>query len=106
MPNDTDATIFKKAGVPTMSFAFAGIVHYHRATDSPDELDPRQPAADGRRWSPLARHSGPRSRSSDGSRGGLPTSRSLAARSSLLEGHEHPWRRRRCSSRCSRPPSL
>lgn len=42
LPNDTDATIFKKAGVPTMSFAFAdGVINYHRATDSFDRLDPR-----------------------------------------------------------------
>ncbi len=59
MPNDTDATIFKKAGVPTMSFAFAdGIVHYHRATDSPDELDPRSLQQMGDTMVALARHLG------------------------------------------------
>lgn len=48
LPNDTDATIFKKAGVPTMSFAFADEVeNYHRATDSPERLDPRSVQAMG-----------------------------------------------------------
>ncbi|HKQ68301.1 MAG TPA: M20/M25/M40 family metallo-hydrolase [Polyangiaceae bacterium] len=41
LPNDTDATIFKRAGVLTGSFAYAdGLEHYHRATDSLATIDP------------------------------------------------------------------
>lgn len=59
LPNDTDATMFKKAGVPTMSFAFADEVeNYHRATDAPDRLDPRSVQAMGDIVVALARELG------------------------------------------------
>ena len=59
LPNDTDATIFKKAGIPTMSFAFAdGFENYHRATDSADRLDPRSVQAMGDTAVSLARQLG------------------------------------------------
>lgn len=35
LPNDTDATVFSRAGIPTLSFAHAdGLEHYHRRSDS------------------------------------------------------------------------
>ncbi len=59
LPNDTDATIFKKASIPTMSFAFAdGVINYHRATDSVDRLDPRSVQQMGDSIVALARHLG------------------------------------------------
>ncbi len=59
LPNDTDATIFKKAGMPTMSFAIAdGVVNYHRGTDAPDRLDPRSVQAMGDAAVSLARQLG------------------------------------------------
>jgi Peptidase family M28 len=42
LPNDTDASVFKRAGIPTYSFAYAdGLEHYHRFSDTPSALDPR-----------------------------------------------------------------
>src|SRR4051812_16643061 len=42
LPNDTDASIFKKAGMPVLGFAYAdGLENYHVATDSIDTIDPR-----------------------------------------------------------------
>jgi hypothetical protein len=42
MPNDTDMTIFKQAGIAGLNFAFgAGIVYYHSPDDRPENLDPR-----------------------------------------------------------------
>ena len=39
MPNDTDFTIFKDAGYSGLNSAFIdGLVHYHKATDSPENL--------------------------------------------------------------------
>lgn len=65
LPNDTDATVFKKAGIPTMSFAVAdGFENYHRATDSADRLDPRSLQAMGDAAVALSRELG---------RGALPT---------------------------------
>lgn len=40
MPNDTDFTVFKEAGVSGLNSAFIdGFVHYHKATDSPENLN-------------------------------------------------------------------
>lgn len=42
LPNDTDFTVFRRAGIPGFAFAFAdGFVDYHRETDSLERLDPR-----------------------------------------------------------------
>jgi hypothetical protein len=42
LPNDADASIFARAGYPVLAFAFVeGFEHYHRFTDSPENLDPR-----------------------------------------------------------------
>ncbi|WP_299822429.1 M20/M25/M40 family metallo-hydrolase [uncultured Pontibacter sp.] len=39
MPNDTDFTVFKNAGYSGLNSAFIdGFVHYHKATDSPENL--------------------------------------------------------------------
>ncbi|GAB3193842.1 hypothetical protein ABID22_000432 [Pontibacter aydingkolensis] len=39
MPNDTDFTVFKDAGYSGLNSAFIdGFVHYHKATDSPENL--------------------------------------------------------------------
>jgi hypothetical protein len=41
LPNDTDAIVFVPAGWSVLSFALAeGLEHYHRFTDTVDELDP------------------------------------------------------------------
>jgi MFS family permease len=40
MPNDTDFTVFKQAGVPGLNFAFiGGPTHYHAPLDTPENLD-------------------------------------------------------------------
>ncbi len=42
LPNDTDLTVFKKAGMLGLNFAFAdGVWDYHTPSDSPERLDPR-----------------------------------------------------------------
>jgi Peptidase family M28 len=42
MPNDTDLTVFKQAGMGGLNFAFgAGLAYYHTADDTPENLDPR-----------------------------------------------------------------
>ncbi len=42
LPNDADASIFARAGYSVLAFAFVeGFEHYHRYTDSPENLDPR-----------------------------------------------------------------
>jgi hypothetical protein len=42
MPNNTDMTIFKEAGMGGLNFAFsAGIAYYHTPDDTPASLDPR-----------------------------------------------------------------
>jgi len=41
LPNDSDVSVFKKAGIPVLGFAYAdGLQHYHRATDDTARLDP------------------------------------------------------------------
>jgi hypothetical protein len=48
LPNDTDASVFKRAGIPTYSFAYAdGLEHYHRFSDTPGAMDPRSLAHGG-----------------------------------------------------------
>jgi hypothetical protein len=42
LPNATDAEVFERCGLPTLSFAFAdGFENYHRSTDDPSHLDDR-----------------------------------------------------------------
>ena len=42
MPNGTDLTVFKDAGLPGLNFAFVdGVEHYHQPSDTPRNLDPR-----------------------------------------------------------------
>jgi len=42
MPNDTDLTIFKRAGMGGLNFAFsAGLAYYHSPEDTPENLDQR-----------------------------------------------------------------
>jgi hypothetical protein len=42
MPNNTDMTIFKRAGMAGLNFAFgAGIAYYHSPEDTPENLDLR-----------------------------------------------------------------
>lgn len=42
LPNDTDLTVFKKAGMAGLNFAFVGRWQsYHSALDTPENLDPR-----------------------------------------------------------------
>ena len=40
MPNDTDLTVFKRAGMGGLNFAFGGgVAYYHSAEDTPENLD-------------------------------------------------------------------
>lgn len=42
LPNDTDMTVFKRAGAPGLNFAYAArLTHYHTMLDSVEELDER-----------------------------------------------------------------
>ncbi len=42
LPNDTDFTLFKRAGIAGYAFAYAnGFTHYHRHTDTIEHLDAR-----------------------------------------------------------------
>lgn len=42
LPNDTDLTVFKRAGIPGLNFAFIeGDAHYHTSTDDLEQLDER-----------------------------------------------------------------
>lgn len=42
LPNDTDLTVFKRAGIPGLNFAFIeGDAHYHTSTDTLENLDER-----------------------------------------------------------------
>jgi hypothetical protein len=59
MPNDTDFTIFRNAGLPGLNFAFIGDYHnYHRAGDNIDNLDVRSLRHHGVQALALARHFG------------------------------------------------
>jgi hypothetical protein len=42
LPNDTDATVYKREGIPAINFAFIGeLAHYHTALDDIAHLDER-----------------------------------------------------------------
>ena len=42
LPNDTDLTVFKRAGMGGLNFAFgSGLAYYHTADDTPANLDQR-----------------------------------------------------------------
>ncbi len=59
LPNDSDATVFKRAGIPTYAFAYVDhLYEYHHYTDSPEALDLRSLQHDGDYALPLARHLG------------------------------------------------
>jgi len=59
MPNGTDFTIFKLAGIPGLNFAFIGsYANYHAPTDDPAHLDPASLRHHGLHALALARHFG------------------------------------------------
>jgi peptidoglycan/LPS O-acetylase OafA/YrhL len=59
MPNNTDFTIFKDAGYTGLNSAFiAGFVHYHKATDAPENLSRRSLQHHGSNLLALTRHFG------------------------------------------------
>ena len=59
MPNDTDMTVFKEAGMAGMNFAFiGGLSHYHTPWDTPDRLDQGSLQHHGDYALTLARHFG------------------------------------------------
>lgn len=59
MPNDTDFTIFKNAGYSGLNSAFIdGFVHYHKATDSPENLSLGTVQQHGSNLLALLRHFG------------------------------------------------
>ena len=42
MPNDTNLSVFKRAGMDGLNFAFSrGLAYYHTASDTPANLDPK-----------------------------------------------------------------
>lgn len=59
MPNDTDLSIFKEAGLAGMNFAFGeGVSHYHTTSDSLGELDKESLQHHGEYMLSLVRHFG------------------------------------------------
>jgi len=59
LPNDTDLTVFKKAGLPGLNFAYiGGLVHYHSATDNLASVDEGSVQHQGSYALALARHFG------------------------------------------------
>ncbi|HYW70683.1 MAG TPA: M20/M25/M40 family metallo-hydrolase [Pyrinomonadaceae bacterium] len=59
LPNDTDLTVFKRANLPGLNFAFiSGLTRYHTQLDSLNELDPRSLQHHGSYALALARHFG------------------------------------------------
>ncbi len=59
MPNDTDFTVFKGAGLPGLNFAFIGSPqHYHTIRDDLVHLDPGSLRHHGQQALALARHFG------------------------------------------------
>lgn len=59
LPNDTDLTVFKDAGVAGLNFAYnKGINHYHTQLDSLAHIDERSLQHHGSYALALARHSG------------------------------------------------
>jgi hypothetical protein len=59
LPNDTDFTVFKEAGVPGLNFAFVGgLGYYHSPLDTVENLDPRSLQHQGASALELTRHFG------------------------------------------------
>jgi hypothetical protein len=59
LPNDTDLTVFKQAGIPSMDFAFIGdVTNYHTRIDDVAHIDPRSLQHQGSYALSLARHFG------------------------------------------------
>lgn len=59
LPNETDMTMFKRAGYPGLNFAYVdGAAHYHSLADSLDQLDQRSLQHQGAYALALARHYG------------------------------------------------
>ncbi|MCG8421309.1 MAG: M28 family peptidase [Proteobacteria bacterium] len=59
LPNDTDFSVLKRAGIAGYNSAFiSGLVHYHAPTDTPERLDPRSVQHQGEYALSLARHLG------------------------------------------------
>ena len=57
LPNDTDLSVFKKAGMAGLNFAFVDRwPHYHTALDTPENLDPRSLQQSGATALALSRH--------------------------------------------------
>jgi hypothetical protein len=59
LPNDTDFTVFKKANLPGLNFAYInGLTHYHTPLDSIAEIDQRSLQHHGASALALTRHFG------------------------------------------------
>lgn len=59
LPNDTDLSITKAAGIPGLNFAFSdGFYHYHTAGDTPENLSPASVQHAGSYALALTRHFG------------------------------------------------
>jgi len=59
LPNDTDMTVFKKAGMAGLNFAYIdGIARYHTRADSVENIDERSLQQQGANALALARHFG------------------------------------------------
>ena len=59
MPNDSDLTVFKNAGMGGLNFAFgAGLAYYHTPEDTPENLDQRTLQHQGDNALATARHFG------------------------------------------------
>jgi hypothetical protein len=59
LPNDTDLTVFRKAGLPGLNFAYInGLPNYHTLLDNRDSLDQRSLQHHGSYALALARHFG------------------------------------------------
>jgi Peptidase family M28 len=59
LPNDTDFSVFKEAGLPGLNFAYInGLSHYHTALDTSRNLDERSLQHHGSYALELARHFG------------------------------------------------
>ena len=57
LPNDSDASLFIQAGYPVLAFAFVeGLEHYHRYSDSAENLDARSLAHCGIQALAMARY--------------------------------------------------
>jgi len=59
LPNNTDLTVFKRAGMAGLNFAFsAGLAYYHTSEDTPENLDPRTLQHQGENALAMARQLG------------------------------------------------